>query len=49
MLIFPTYEGHRDLAIVQPTEIMHPSYSAAYKNQAFSHPSYATSHENPPK
>jgi hypothetical protein len=49
MLIFPTYEGCRDLAIVQPTKILCPSYSAAYKNQAFLHPSYGAAHGNPPK
>jgi hypothetical protein len=45
MLIFPTYEGRRDLAIVQPAEIPRPSYSAACKNQAFPHPSYGAAHK----
>jgi hypothetical protein len=49
MLIFPMYEGHRDLAIVQPMEIMRPSYSAAYENHAFPHPSYGAARGNPPK
>jgi hypothetical protein len=49
MLNFPTYEGHRDLAIVQPAEILHPSYSAACGNQAFPHPSYGATRGNPPK
>jgi hypothetical protein len=49
MLIFPTYEGRRDLAIVQPAEIPCPSYSAACGNQAFPHPSYGAAHKNPPK
>jgi hypothetical protein len=49
MLIFPTYEGCRDLAIVQPTEIPRPSYSAACGNQAFSHPGYGAARRNPPK
>jgi hypothetical protein len=49
MLIFPTYEGRRNLAIVQPVEILHPSYSAACGNQAFPHPSYGAACENPPK
>jgi hypothetical protein len=49
MLVFPTYEGHRDLAIVQPAETLRPSYSAAYGNQSFPHPSYGAAHGNPPK
>jgi hypothetical protein len=49
MLIFPTYEGRHDLAIVQLAEILHPSYSAAYGNQAFRHPSYGAARKNPPK
>jgi hypothetical protein len=40
MLIFPTYEGRRTLAIMQPVETPQPSYSATCGNQAFPHPMY---------
>jgi hypothetical protein len=40
MLVFPTYEGHRTLAVMQPAETLRPSYSAACGNQAFPHPIY---------
>jgi hypothetical protein len=48
MITFPMYEGRRELAIVQLAEILCPSYSATYGNQAFPHPSYGATRGNPP-
>jgi hypothetical protein len=49
MFIFPMYEGHCDMAIVQLAEIPHPSYSAACRNQVCPHPNYGAAYGNPPK
>ena len=46
MLIFPTYEGRRTLAIVQPAETPQPSFSTAYENQEFLHPMYRAAYGN---
>jgi hypothetical protein len=48
MLIFPTYEGHRTLAVMQPMETTKPNYSKTSGNQAFPHPVYREACENPP-
>jgi hypothetical protein len=48
MLIFPTYEGRRTLAVMQPVKTTQPRYSETCGNQAFPHPVYIETYRNPP-